>query len=59
MLTQMGCTTRKKKRGAHVELIILRGLDGTLLGKGSYYFYSFLEFSLGHGVFRLDARTYR
>jgi hypothetical protein len=57
MLTQMGCATRKKKWGAHIELILLRGLDGTLLWKRSYYFYSFLEFALGHGVFRLGART--
>jgi hypothetical protein len=37
---------KKKKWGAHVELIFLCGLDGTLLGKGLHDFHSFVEFRL-------------
>jgi hypothetical protein len=41
----------KKNGGAHVELIVRRGLDWTILGKGLYNCHSLVEFRLGHFVF--------
>ena len=46
-----GCPQDQKKNGgAHVELIILSRLDGSILGEGLYDLNSFIEFFFGHGV---------
>lgn len=40
----------KKNGGAHVKLIILSRLDGSILGEGLYDLNSFIEFFFGHDV---------
>ena len=37
------------KQGAYIELVLLLGLNGTVLWKGLYDLDSFLEFLFGHG----------